>query len=121
MYRTLLTQLDDSLILDDDKCIDQLAHRADTRHSLLKAVHTLINRRCGKYGYNRDIERVEHLSNHRRSTRTCSTTHTRSEEDKVGVAALDILANLRQRLLCLILTRRSIITRTLTIAHTYLL
>ena len=121
MHRALLTQLDDSFVLDDDECIYKLSHRADTCHSLLKAVDTLIDWRSCQNSDNRNIERVNHLRNHRGSTRTRTTTHTCSKEDKVRITALDILANLRQRLLCLVLTHSSIISGTLTVTHTYLL
>ena len=121
MYRAFLTQLDDSLILDDDKCIDKLSHRADTCHSLLKAVDTLVNWRGCQYSDNRNVERVNHLRDYRSCSRTRTTTHTCSKEDKVRITALDILANLRQRLLCLVLTHSSIVSGTLTVTHAYLL
>ena len=120
-YRQVRELLRDSVILDNNKGIDKILHLLNTLGCLLKTVLALIKRRCCKDGYHRHSKRVDHLRNDRRCTRSCTATHTGSKYNKVGLMRLDITADYAQSLLSLTTTNFGIITRTLTVAHTYLL
>ena len=116
-YGQLAIHLTDALVVDYEQRVGILAQLLHSACSLLATCSTLPQQGKCNVGNSQKAHLVCQLGDDGRSTCTCTATHTCGNEDHLGLASLEVITNLVNRLHSQLATAVGVVTCSQTGAH----